>query len=256
MTRAKKMRSNSYLNIKFMEHLTMWQIPILMCGFLASSLLSSCDSKINNKRGRHSSSSTGNIEVRNQNKGEQTDDEGNEALISNEESTSFSLAPEIIMWKRYRAFEDGLSQGLSLDKNQMCLEMGQHSCIDKVHLTVLGGNEPYTMGQYESARTPTVLTGVAVERIVLAACSARLALDKALGASAVVFKDLPLTGSEVTTTQIKAQTARLYQKLLSRDAASEELNISQELLKIATSPEKVALALCFMVGTQIENIFL
>jgi hypothetical protein len=169
---------------------------------------------------------------------------------------SLNLTPETLLWKRYRAFEDGLIQGLQVDKSRLCLELGQHSCIDKVHLTVLGGNEPYTMGQYEAARSPTILTGVAVDRIVLAACGTRISLDQGLGAGAVVFKSFSLTASEVTAEQTRNQTATLYQRLLARDATSEELNIAQDVLKIAKNPEKVALALCFAVGSQIENIFL
>ena len=169
---------------------------------------------------------------------------------------SLNLTPETLLWKRYRAFEDGLSQGLQIDKSRLCLELGQHSCIDKVHLTVLGGNEPYTMGQYEAARSPTILTGVAVDRIVLAACEARLSLDRGLGAGAVIFKAFPLTTAEVTPDQARNQTASLYQRLLARDATTEELNIAQDVLKIAKNPDKVALALCFAVGSQIENIFL
>lgn len=169
---------------------------------------------------------------------------------------SLNLNPETLLWKRYRAFENGLSQGLQIDKSRLCLELGQHSCIDKVHLTVLGGNEPYTMGQYEAARSPTILTGVAIDRIVLAACEARLSLDRGLGAGAVIFKAFPLTASEVTPDQARNQTASLYQRLLARDATTEELNIAQDVLKIAKNPDKVALALCFAVGSQIENIFL
>jgi hypothetical protein len=169
---------------------------------------------------------------------------------------SLSLAPETVIWKRYRPFEDGLTQGLQLDRAQLCLELGQHSCIEKVHLTVLGGNEPYVMGQYEATRSPTVLTGVAVDRIVLAACNTRLGLDIPRGTQATIFKHMPLTGPSVTPEQVKAQTSFLYQRLLSRDATTEELALAVQVLDITKTPEKVALALCFLVGTQIENVFL
>jgi hypothetical protein len=171
-------------------------------------------------------------------------------------SAGFALAPETIVWKRYRAFEDGLSQGLQVDKARLCLELGQHSCIDKVHLTVLGGNEPYTMGQYEAARSPTILTGIAVDRIVLAACEARLTLDQGLGAGAVVFKSFPLNAAEVSPEQARNLAASLYQRLLARDATAEELTIAQDILKITQGGSKVALAMCYAVGSQIENIFL
>jgi hypothetical protein len=189
-------------------------------------------------------------------------DEGSDANYRDQDHegeispASLALTPETLVWKRYRAFEDGMSQGLQVDKNRLCLELGQHSCIDKVHLTVLGGNEPYTMGQYEAARSPTILTGIAVDRIVLAACETRLNLDKGLGAGAIVFKSFPLSASDVTPEQVRNQTASLYQRLLARDATAEELNTAQDILKITKTGDKVAMALCFAVGSQIENIFL
>lgn len=164
--------------------------------------------------------------------------------------------PETLMWKRYRPFEHALLSGLSLQKGDMCLELGQSSCIDKVHLTVLGGNEPYENGQYERAEAPTILTSVAVERVVLAACDKRLTLDKGLGASAVVFKHWPLTGGQVSQAQLKSQAQEIYRRLLARDATDAELDVAAELLGVTAAPDKLALSLCFMVGTQAESVFL
>jgi hypothetical protein len=166
------------------------------------------------------------------------------------------LKPETLMWKRYRPFEHALLSGLSLQKSEMCLELGQSSCIDKVHLTVLGGNEPYENGQYERAEAPTILTSVAVERVVLAACDKRLTLDKGLGASAVVFKHWPLTGGQVSQAQLQSQTQEIYRRLLARDATDAELGVAAELLGMMAAPDKLALSLCFMVGTQAESVFL
>ena len=46
-----------------------------------------------------------------------------------------SSAPGLnLVWKRYRAVEGGLMQSLSLQKADVCRELGQHSCIDKIHL--------------------------------------------------------------------------------------------------------------------------
>jgi hypothetical protein len=164
--------------------------------------------------------------------------------------------PETLIWKRYRPFEHALLSGLSLQKGEMCQELGQASCIDKVHLTVLGGNEPYENGQYERAEAPTILTSVAVERIVLAACDKRLTLDKGLGASAVVFKHWPLTAGKVSEAQLKSQTQEIYRRLLARDATDAELGVAAELLGMMPAPDKLALSLCFMVGTQAESVFL
>lgn len=164
--------------------------------------------------------------------------------------------PETLMWKRYRPFENALMSGLALPKSDVCTEIGRASCVDEIHLSVLGGNEPYVNGQYERAATPTILTSVAVERIVLSACDKRLTLDKGLGTGAVVFKYWASTDAQLTDDKVKAQTQELYRRLLARDANDNELGAALEVLKIVQTPDKVALALCFAVGTQAENVFL
>lgn len=165
-------------------------------------------------------------------------------------------AAEFLTWKRYRAFESGLMSGLELGKDEVCSELGRGSCIDQVHLAVLGGNEPYVSAQYERAQAPTILTSIAVERVVLAACERRLALDEGLGSSAVVFKYWSASDAAVPEDKVREQTKELYRRLLARDATSEELAASVDILKIVTTPEKLALSLCLVVGTQVENVFL
>jgi hypothetical protein len=165
-------------------------------------------------------------------------------------------AAEFLTWKRYRAFEHGLMSGLELGKDEVCSELGRGSCVDQVHLAVLGGNEPYVSAQYERAQAPTILTSIAVERVVLAACERRLALDKGLGTGAVVFKYWSAADAAVPEDKVKAQTKELYRRLLAREATGEELAASVDILKIVTTPEKLALSLCLVVGTQVENVFL
>jgi hypothetical protein len=165
-------------------------------------------------------------------------------------------AGKTLLWKRYRAFESGLVKGLGLTKDQVCLELGKDSCIDKVHLTVLGGNEPFFNGQYERAQTPTVLTAVAVDRVVLAACSRRIQLDAGLGANAVVFKNFPLTTAKPSDDQIKQQATELYRRLLARDPEAPELSAISAFGGTATAGDKIALSLCYAIASSSENIFL
>jgi hypothetical protein len=161
-----------------------------------------------------------------------------------------------LVWKRYRAVEGGLMQGLALPKADVCKELGQHSCIDKIHLTVLGGNEPFVMGQYERPQSPTALTPLAMERVVLAACGKRLELDKVAGASAVVFKHFPLAGGAPNAAQLQAQAGELYRRLLARDPEKVELDtVAGFAGKIGTA-DKAALALCLAIGSSAENVFL
>ena len=162
-----------------------------------------------------------------------------------------------LIWKRYRAFEQGLMAGLELGKDQLCMEAGQYSCVDKVHLTALGGNEPFDNAQHERPERPSVLTPVAVERILLAACSERARLDQQAGPSAArVFKHFDLNGAAATAEQIKPQVTELYQRLLARDPSDAELSMAATAADKFSSAANLAIGLCFAVGTSAENIFL
>lgn len=165
-------------------------------------------------------------------------------------------AGKTLVWKRYRPFEAGLIKGLGLTKDQVCLELGKDSCIDKVHLTVLGGNEPFFNGQYERAHAPTVLTAVAIDRVVLSACSRRIELDAAAGANAVVFKHFPLTAAKPNDEQIKQQATELYRRILARDPEAPELQAIATFGSTATAGDKIALSMCYAIASSSENIFL
>lgn len=161
-----------------------------------------------------------------------------------------------LVWKRYRAFESGLADGLSLKREETCLELGKHKCVDEIHLAILGGNEPFELAQYERPQSPSVLTAVAVDRIVLAACAKRLELDRAAGKDAQVFKFFPLSGGTPDGMQVQMQAAELYQRFLARDPEAAELQVVSAFVAKQNAPDKLALSLCFAIGTSIENIFL
>ncbi len=161
-----------------------------------------------------------------------------------------------LVWKRYRAFEHGLIQGLELKKGDFCLELGKEACIDKIHLTVLGGNEPYKAGQYERAQKPTVLTAVAVDRIVLSACSQRLELDRKAKDAALVFKHLPLSGNTRSSAQLEAQAKELYQRILARNPEEVELKAIADTQGESMANDKLALMMCYAIASSSENILL
>lgn len=146
--------------------------------------------------------------------------------------------------------------GLGLTKDQLCTELGTNPCIDKVHLTVLGGNEPFLNGQYERAQTPTVLTAVAVDRVVLSSCGKRVELDRTAGAAAQIFKFFPLTAAKPSDDQVKQQATELYHRLLAREPEAAELDAIVKFAASSTAGDKIALSLCFAIGSSAENIFL
>lgn len=161
-----------------------------------------------------------------------------------------------LVWKRYRALESGLSDGLELKREETCVELGKHKCVDEIHLAILGGNEPFELAQYERAQAPSVLTAVAVDRIVLMACSNRLELDRAAGKDAKVFKHFPLSGGAPDGMQVQMQATELYQRLLARDPEAAELQAIATFAGKQKAPDKLALSICFAIGSSIENIFL
>ncbi len=161
------------------------------------------------------------------------------------------------VWKRYRAFEQGLMAGLELSKNQLCNEMGSFSCVDKVHLTILGGNEAFDSAQHERLQDPSILTSVAVSRVLLSACSQRADLDEQSGVQgAAVFKHFALTGSGTDGGAVTAQATELYKRLLARTPTQQELSAISAAKDNFTSPKSLAIAMCYAIGSHIENIFI
>ncbi|MFW7378709.1 MAG: hypothetical protein ACOH5I_07880 [Oligoflexus sp.] len=188
--------------------------------------------------------------------GQQGENAGQTSNVDATQEAENMLLDSALIWKRYRAFEQGLMAGLDLAKGDLCQEAGQFSCVDQVHLTVLGGNEPYDNAQYERAEKPSVLTAVAVDRVLLTACSRRAAMDKTAGTAATVFKHFPLTDQAANAEQVKAQVTDLYRRLLARDPNAQELEAASAFAGQISGGEKLAVALCYAIGTSAENVFL
>ncbi len=171
-------------------------------------------------------------------------------------NSSSSLADNNLMWKRYRAIENDLATGLSLTKQELCNELGTASCIDSVHLTLLGGNDPLK-GSYTRLINPSILTPVAIDRVVLSACARRASLDQQSGVgAAIVFKFFPLGGSSLSDDQAEQQAVLLYQRLLARNPTDSEIAIIKGEAQRSTSNAVFAKTLCFAIGSSIEFNFL
>lgn len=214
---------------------------ILLSGFVGLFILGSC-TKAGFNINRRSNSGQGD-----QN---QTQSPGQQAT---EEEKAF-MAESTLVWKRYRALENGIAAALDLPKEQVCMEVGQYSCVDKVHLSVLGGNDPYDQGQYERPEAPSIITALAVDRIILTSCNSKIQQEKA--STPVVFKFIPLTSPNVNAVQLESQAVELYRRFLARDPSDQEKAAIAKFAQDAGSAEEAALALCYAIGTQAENIFL
>jgi len=170
---------------------------------------------------------------------------------------------KVAHWKRVRAIENDLAYALDTPVDQLCQELGTLSCFDQVHLSLLGGNEPFVLTQYEPVESPTAISVVAAERVVLSACSNKVDSDQS--AQATIFTEYDLSEMSKPTDSaylaaLNAQNTSLYQRLLVRDPTKEELTLLQSLAVNdegeAVSNSDVAKLSCFAIATSSEFIFL
>jgi hypothetical protein len=167
-----------------------------------------------------------------------------------------------LQWKRYAAFEADLATALALPKENLCRELGRENCVRGVHLTPLGGHDPFASGLLEPSAEPLATTPTVVERVVLSACSARLELDRTGQRSdAKVFGAVDLTQAAPAPSEPGARelVSALYRKLLARDADAAELAIvaglARDLDGKAVPATEFALSACVAIGTSTEFLF-
>jgi hypothetical protein len=175
---------------------------------------------------------------------------------------AFQRSPRpALQWKRYAAFEDDLAAALALPKDALCKEFGREACIRGVHLSPLGGHDPFSSGLLESSAEPLATTPTVVERIVLSACSERAELDRKAGTGAELFKGLDLAGKAAAPSDEVTQgvVTELYRRFLSRDPEPSERDIVAALAADEQGEAVPALAFakgaCFAVATTTEFLF-
>lgn len=166
-----------------------------------------------------------------------------------------------LQWKRYAAFENDLAAALALPKDAICKELGGVNCIRGVHLSPLGGHDPFKSGLLEPSGEPLATTPTVVERIVLSACSARAELEGSGKEKAQVFTGIDLKGAAPAPTDAStlALVTNLYRRLLARDPDAEESQIVAGLALDAEGKPVPALSFvksaCFAIGTSSEFLF-
>jgi hypothetical protein len=163
-------------------------------------------------------------------------------------------APEPLLWKRHGAFITDLSEALALPADAMCTELGGIAC-SKQHLVMLGGNDPFAGSMYRPIPRPLPLSPIAVDRVSLAACTARTKADRE--GKAVVFTNIDLTAKTLSSkdTAVRTQVASLFRRFLRRNATTEEIDAVASLADGRDAMEFAALS-CFVVSTSIEGVFL
>lgn len=165
-----------------------------------------------------------------------------------------------LLWKRDHALEGDLARALELPPEELCLELGERSCIDEVHRSSLGGHDPFEQGLYVPLAAPLVTSPLALDRVVQAACAERIARDTL--EAPVVFTALNLTGAApAADDEAYAETVRtLYRRLLTRNPEPAELRALEALLEDEegdrVDASTFALSACFAIGTTTEFVFL
>lgn len=164
-------------------------------------------------------------------------------------------------YKSGARYANDLAAALDLQRGAVCRELGLYDCVDEVHRIVLGGVEPYTLGVREPLPSLGVTAPIAQDRVALAACTQRI--DRDLAASEPVF----LTTVDVdapTPGELEATARRFYDRILRRDATSDEVSALAQFHSTvtnepgesrATATRDWAILSCFMVATTLESIF-
>lgn len=165
-----------------------------------------------------------------------------------------------LTWKRQHTVEQDLVRALDLTSDEICTELGRFPCIGQAHLVVLGGNDPIDRGMYEPLDRPIVTTPLAVDRVVLSACGARVEMDRS--GEPRVFRDLDFSGAAPApdSEEFRATVTTIYRRFLARDPVEAEVEALADL-SVATDDDPLdaadfARAVCLAVGTTTEFLFL
>ncbi|GHH04286.1 hypothetical protein [Comamonas sp. JC664] len=157
------------------------------------------------------------------------------------------------------------ASALELPPDQVCNELGQYSCAESVHTVTLGGVDPYQSGLYDPLPITGVTTPIAVDRMALAGCSQRVALDVAAPSQAVLFRGVALDAQgrlvDREGTAVRDAINGLYQRGLQRDAQASEMQAWLQLAADIESSTRPApgrdwmTAVCFAVLSSAESVF-
>lgn len=161
-----------------------------------------------------------------------------------------------LLWKRNVTLEKDIVRALELEPDEVCSELGMASCTREVHHVALGGAAPFSLGLHKALPSPMLSTAVVVDRVLLSACSNRVAKD--VEGPAVVFTEIdlraeraPAAGDEAFVATVTA----LYRRFLSRDPTEEEVGVFGELVESPMTASEFAILACYSVGSTTEFLF-
>ena len=161
-----------------------------------------------------------------------------------------------LLWKRNVTLEKDIVRALELEPDEVCNELGRASCTREVHHVALGGSAPFTLGLHKALPAPMLSTAVVVDRVLLSACSNRVAKDVA--GPAVVFTAIDLSDERAPSAGdegFHATVTALYRRFLARDPTEEESSVFGDLVTEPMTAQEFALLACYAVGSTTEFLF-
>ena len=167
-----------------------------------------------------------------------------------------------VKFKEQGRFVRDLAAALELPRDQVCNELGLYDCYDVAHRITLGGVEPYRRGIRDPLPVAPVTAPIAVDRVALSACAARVDRDFADPSDAVMFGPLAEVGATDESLEDAART--IYDRVLRRDATEGEVDslvafydeTVDALMSTGEEPAREwAIASCFAVATTLEGLF-
>jgi hypothetical protein len=149
-----------------------------------------------------------------------------------------------------------------MEPEALCHELTEYSCFRYAHQYALGGHNAADRGQMHGQSAPSLTTAVAVERVVLAACTNRLNQDLALNQlddRVFRFFELEVADEMIAPEAVEAQANDLYKRFLIRKPSSAEmaalLDLRQNVQPHVKNGFELAQIMCFTVGTHSEFLF-
>lgn len=165
-----------------------------------------------------------------------------------------------VKFKGGERYARDLAAALDVERGELCLELGRFDCVTEVHGIALGGVEPYDKGIDEPLPVAPVSAAIAVDRVALSACTARVDADLEDPAAAVIFGGL-LRAEEPSRAALEGVAADLVDRILRRDATPDEVAaIADFYAEVEAETDDAAVRAfgqlsCFAVATMLEALF-
>ena len=176
------------------------------------------------------------------------------ACGGNVDDRELSAAPHVKA-KSGTVWRNDIMQGLSLNQQQVCLELGLYDCIDDAHRIAMGGVDPERLGIDVPLERPPSSAPIAFDRAAINACQTRYTLDTQ--GSPAIFGAVLASNTE----EARSTTANLLvQRILARDATSEERTelaaLYDTIAPLSQDPvTDWSIGACVVVATSLEALF-